>query len=148
MGLALEVKNINMVSVFKKKLDQLMGQNRNVLVEKQLKQEFYTDSDVVLNRFANIIWWQSALTRFFQIHHMTWVRLLNSCRKRHDDYFRIQFDKDADFKKLLFQKKYIEEAIRVFEDKITIVDNKVKKTQIKQDVGLYKGQIPQEFQEK
>jgi len=79
---------------------------------------------------------------------MTWARLLNRCRKRHDDYFRIQFDKDTDFKKLLFQKKYIEEAIRVFEDKITIVDNKVKKTQIKQDVGLYKGQIPQEFQEK
>ena len=41
-----------------------------------------------------------------------------------------------------------EETMRVCEAQIAIVDSKVKKTQINQDVTLYKGEIPQEFQEK
>jgi hypothetical protein len=48
----------------------------------------------------------------------------------------------------LYEKRYIEEALRVFEDKIEVVDRKVKKTQISQDVLPFKGVIPQEFQEK
>ena len=60
----------------------------------------------------------------------------------------MQFEKDQTFKKLLYEKKYIEEAMHTFEEKIAIIDKKVKKTQISQDVMPYKGVIPQEFQEK
>ena len=46
----------------------------------------------------------------------------------------MQFEKDQTFKKLLYEKKYIEEAMHTFEEKIAIIDKKVKKTQISQDV--------------
>jgi len=75
-------------------------------------------------------------------------RCLISCYKRHDDYFKLQFEKENDLQKLLYEKRYIEETMKIYEGQISIVDNKVKKTQINQDVTLYKGEIPQEFQEK
>jgi hypothetical protein len=78
----------------------------------------------------------------------TSARLLTSCNKRHDDYFKLQFEKENDLSKLLHEKRYIEETMKVYEAQIAIVDNKIKKTQINQDVTLYKGEIPQEFQEK
>lgn len=79
---------------------------------------------------------------------MTWDRLLTSCKKRHDDFFKRQFQSDSDFKKLLYEKRYIEETMRVFESKIQMIDKKVKNAQVTQEVMPYKGQIPQDIQEK
>jgi hypothetical protein len=83
-----------------------------------------------------------------QTRSTTSASCLTRCFKRHDDYFKLQFEKESDLQKLLFERRYIEEAMRVDEAQIAIVDGKVKKTQINQDVTLYKGEIPQEFQEK
>lgn len=70
------------------------------------------------------------------------------CKRRHDDFFKIQFDREHDLKKLLFERGYILDTIRSFEAQVAVVDNKVKKIQSKQDVALYKGEIPLEYQEK
>ena len=84
----------------------------------------------------------------FQIRNTTWECLLIRCKKRHDEYFKIQFEKQRDLNKYLNEKEYIEETIKIFESQISIVDAKVKKAQIEEDVTLFKGEIPQEYQEK
>jgi len=125
-----------------------MGKNRNIPPEKQPDRERYTDSDVSLLGLS-LLSGRHLSPRFvpeFEVRSQT-VGLI-SCNKRHDDYFRLQFEKENDLHKLLCEEKYIEETMKVYEAQIAIVDNKVKKTQINQDVTLYKGEIPQEFQEK
>ena len=71
-----------------------------------------------------------------------------ACKKRHDDFFKLQFNREHDLKRLLFERAYILETMKSFEAQVSVIDNKVKKMQSKQDVALYRGEIPLEYQEK
>ena len=48
---------------------------------------------------------------------------------------------------MLYERKYIEETKKIYEDKINQVDDKVKAMQ-KQDTMIFKGELDAEFQEK
>lgn len=107
-----------MVSIMRQKLDILMGKNRNGTYKTEQEKELYTDPDVC--KFNLISVCPNELFPYTRFD-------LGPCPKRHDDYFKIKFEADDSLSKYLSEKRFIEEAIRVFHERIEIVDNKVKK---------------------
>lgn len=128
-----------MVSIIAKKLDELMGKNRNVPLKEHLELENYFDPEVCKKSLVAI-----CPQNLFPNSKYDF----GACDKRHDDFFKLQFEKERDLKRLIHEKNYLEATYKLFADKVAIVDDKIKKSQSKQDVALYRGEIPLEYQEK
>ena len=73
---------------------------------------------------------------------------MKPCRRRHDDFFKTQFDNDQSTDKIYDHQDFLDETLKIFEDQISRVDSKVKKIKHKHENKLYRGEISQEFQEK
>ena len=91
-----------MVSVFKKKLDKLMGKNRNIPFSEQKNDEHYYDEDVCKHFLCTICPHELFPNTKYD---------LGPCPKRHDDFFKIQFIKKKTLEKFKDEKNYIKDAL-------------------------------------
>lgn len=125
---------------FAEELNSLMGKNRNAPLGAELKTEHYKDPEVCKYYLVSICPHQLFPNTKYD---------MRPCPKRHDEFFEKQFKVADEKERLYYEKKFVDETIRVFEKQIASIDSKIKKTQAKVETpGGKLHTIPSEFQEK
>jgi len=122
------------MDLLKQQLDELMGKDRNIPVQDRNKrQEHYDDPEVC---------------KFFLVSvcpHDLFPNTkcdLGVCKKSHDEHLKKMFFQDPN--RIPYEKRYINETIRLTESLLAGVDAKIKKGQNKLDSTYVDVEIPKE----
>jgi len=126
------------VDSLKAELDELMGRERNIPLQERRKYREHYNEDTVC-KYALVTVCPHDLFPNTKCD-------LGKCNKRHEDYFRFDFERDPN--RHQYEKKYIQDAINLFDSLVSQVDAKVKKTITKQDEFSARLEQNPEIQEK